>query len=136
MTKTLADRGADIQQHATTILRLKANYVTGDPDWADLWEGAVRPLIASWQADDESGELAPQLDALHALNALAAGVAVALGTQVSMSRYHGASWSDVGRALGVTKQAAQQRFGDPEGSLNRAGRMTQDDARHPAPTHT
>jgi hypothetical protein len=28
------------------------------------------------------------------------------------ARAQGASWADVGFALGITKQAAQQRFGD------------------------
>lgn len=34
-----------------------------------------------------------------------------VGAQVSSLRQHGASWSVIGDALGITKQAAQQRFG-------------------------
>src|SRR3954453_7036740 len=33
-----------------------------------------------------------------------------IGNFVDEARRSGASWSDIGRSLGVTKQAAQQRF--------------------------
>lgn len=33
---------------------------------------------------------------------------------VNVAREDGASWSDVGRALGTTRQAAWQRYGLPE----------------------
>jgi len=33
--------------------------------------------------------------------------------KVRLARHHGASWSDVGRAAGMTKQGAQQRWGGP-----------------------
>lgn len=31
-------------------------------------------------------------------------------------RNHGASWADIGRGLGVTRQAAQMRYGEPPSS--------------------
>src|SRR4051794_32597970 len=38
-----------------------------------------------------------------------------IGHFVDSARHSGASWTDIGGALGVTKQAAQQRF-TPKGS--------------------
>lgn len=34
-------------------------------------------------------------------------------------RAAGASWAEVGAALGITKQAAAKRFGDPQGTATR-----------------
>jgi DNA-directed RNA polymerase specialized sigma24 family protein len=31
---------------------------------------------------------------------------------VTMARAHGRSWTEIGRSLGVSRQAAQQRYGD------------------------
>lgn len=36
----------------------------------------------------------------------------ALDTAVAGTRENGASWTEIGRALGVTRQAARQRFAD------------------------
>jgi len=49
------------------------------------------------------------------LGRLAADVEAAMATMVATLRDgdHGASWADIGRALGITRQAAQQRFGAP-----------------------
>lgn len=41
-------------------------------------------------------------------------VEVAIATAVRMQRArYDRSWSDIGRALGISKQAAQQRYGQP-----------------------
>jgi hypothetical protein len=39
----------------------------------------------------------------------------ALARWVAAARRAGASWSDIGTRLGISKQAAQQRFGKPDG---------------------
>src|SRR5215475_13936788 len=60
-----------------------------------------------------------------------------IGHFVDQARRSGASWTDIGKSMGVTKQAAQKRFvpkidpgGDPSGSIERLyGRYT-DRARH------
>lgn len=48
---------------------------------------------------------------LHAASVRAAEAA--LRDAVALARGHGATWTELGRALGVTRQAAQQRFGRP-----------------------
>lgn len=50
-------------------------------------------------------------DALGALTELAELVAAALRAEVAYVREEGWSWSQVAGPLGITKQAAQQRFG-------------------------
>jgi hypothetical protein len=50
------------------------------------------------------------LDALHQLAEIAERVDWAMLSLVGESRAHGVSWVMIGAALGVTKQAAQQRY--------------------------
>src|SRR6478752_4099037 len=60
-----------------------------------------------------------------------------IGHFVDQARRSGASWTEIGASMGVTKQAAQKRFvpkvdpgGDPSGAIERVyGRYT-DRARH------
>ena len=51
------------------------------------------------------------IDALASFNALVAEAAEQLGEAVFFLRVHGYSWADIGQRLGVTRQAAQQRWG-------------------------
>ena len=41
------------------------------------------------------------------------GIDVALADAVRTARREGRSWSEIGAMLGVTKQAAQRKFGSP-----------------------
>lgn len=50
-------------------------------------------------------------DALDILAKLAATVESATDSAVRAARYDGLTWDQIGRGLGVTKQAAQQRWG-------------------------
>ncbi len=53
-------------------------------------------------------------EAVYALEAVAtaqAGVDVIARQAVAMARQDGETWEAIGTALGVTRQAAQQRFG-------------------------
>ena len=53
-------------------------------------------------------------EAVHALEAVAAaqaGVDVIARQAVAMARQDGETWEAIGTALGVTRQAAQQRYG-------------------------
>lgn len=81
-----------------------------------------------------SGDLAEGSDAWHLRRALSGGSGAdriesvrelrqtlewAENEAVMAMRLAGASWSDVGAACGVSKQAAQQRFGEAAGVVDR-----------------
>jgi hypothetical protein len=51
------------------------------------------------------------LYALEAVKAAQVGVDIIARQAVAMARQDGETWEGIGAALGVTKQAAQQRFG-------------------------
>lgn len=51
------------------------------------------------------------LDTTQALRMLAETATSALTQSVAQARAEGATWDQVGRALGTTRQAAQQRYG-------------------------
>jgi hypothetical protein len=55
---------------------------------------------------------AEPMGALRACRSLQTTIAAEVQCRVFDARAQGASWGDVGFALGITKQAAQQRFGD------------------------
>ena len=61
-------------------------------------------LLSALQGDDDAAVLA-------ALHGAAGGLSAAVGAYVAGVRDEGASWQTVGDHLGVSRQAAQQRFG-------------------------
>ena len=52
------------------------------------------------------------LDALRPANATVEATRVVLQTQVDTLRDRGASWAEIGAALGISRQAAWERFRD------------------------
>jgi predicted ArsR family transcriptional regulator len=56
-------------------------------------------------------ELTPTLRAVAEYGDQARHVDQKLRALVAQARSEGASWEQIGQALGITKQAAQQRFG-------------------------
>ncbi len=84
----------------------------------------VDELVVGWHTGrhgslDETGP-AELLELVTAAHVVADEAALVRHRWVSAARRGGASWSEVGTALGVSRQAAQQRFpdpGEPSGSL-------------------
>ena len=60
-------------------------------------------MVGDWEGEP--------LDGVHECCLLAAAVEKALREQVRLSRQAGHSWTEIGRTLGVSKQAAWERFG-------------------------
>ncbi|WP_086838197.1 Clp protease N-terminal domain-containing protein [Amycolatopsis kentuckyensis] len=86
---------------------------------------------------NEKDALAQLTDAVYVGQHLGEVADHLIGHFVDQARRSGASWTDIGASMGVTKQAAQKRFvpkvdagGDPGGAIERVyGRYT-DRARH------
>lgn len=85
-------------------------YEYGDADGA----GGTRRLTG-----DEVGEM------LAASKWVVSHAEETLRLAVWVARDHGASWADVGAGLGISKQAAQQRFGSTRerNSASRSGKV-------------
>ncbi|WP_410607162.1 Clp protease N-terminal domain-containing protein [Amycolatopsis sp. lyj-109] len=94
-------------------------------------------LISAIKSNNDQDALAQLTDAVYVGQHLGEVADHLIGHFVDQARRSGASWTEIGASMGVTKQAAQKRFvpkvdpgGDPSGSIERVyGRYT-DRARH------
>ncbi|MEV6644823.1 Clp protease N-terminal domain-containing protein [Amycolatopsis sp. NPDC051371] len=94
-------------------------------------------LISAIKSNNDKDALAQLSDAVYVGEHLGEVADHLIGHFVDQARRSGASWTEIGKSMGVTKQAAQKRFvtkvdpgGDPSGSIERVyGRYT-DRARH------
>ncbi|WP_410629766.1 Clp protease N-terminal domain-containing protein [Amycolatopsis sp. cmx-4-83] len=94
-------------------------------------------LISAIKSNNDKDALAQLTDAVYVGQHLGEVADHLIGHFVDQARRSGASWTDIGASMGVTKQAAQKRFvpkvdpgGDPGGAIERVyGRYT-DRARH------
>ncbi|WP_037365566.1 Clp protease N-terminal domain-containing protein [Amycolatopsis orientalis] len=91
-------------------------------------------LISAIKANNEKDALAQLTDAVYVGQHLGEVADHLIGHFVDQARRSGASWTDIGASMGVSKQAAQKRFvpksDDSSGGIQRMfGRYT-DRARH------
>lgn len=83
-------------------------------DDAERWLDSLDPAaIASPDAD------ASHLRRLGAAVRAASTSQVELADAVSAARNHGHTWTQIATMLGTSRQAAQERYGEPEPSVTR-----------------
>jgi len=68
---------------------------------------------AAAEEESERRQLRPVLDALASADVLVQVVELWRARLVQLARHRGARWAEIGRALGVSKQAAHERYGRP-----------------------
>ena len=93
-----------------TPTALKLSMYKGDPARAARWLGGWLRNVANVAASS----LDPALIALTGVSdssALAEGAQQLVASYVAEARTHGATWDEIAACLGVTRQAAQQRYG-------------------------
>ncbi len=78
--------------------------VTDTEAWLDNLESTVLAL-----PDSSADDLRAIADALHAV----ATSDLQLADRVAEARANGRTWTQIGAVLGVSKQAARERFGEP-----------------------
>jgi len=82
--------------------------------------GGVREYDVAWRAAARVTDALAHLRELAAARAEARRVVDGLEEEVEVAVAHlrvdGASWAQVGRALGISRQGARQRFGDAGGT--------------------
>jgi hypothetical protein len=81
--------------------------VTENDDYAAF----ARRVLAAYARRVASGDV----EALAQMTALAADLDTAIGQAVTGLRAVGYSWAEIGLRLGITRQAAQQRWGQQSG---------------------
>ena len=73
----------------------------------DAYAAFARRILAAYARRVATGDV----EALTAMTGLARDIDTAIGNAVTGLRGYGYSWAEIGTRLGVTRQAAQQRWG-------------------------
>jgi len=74
----------------------------------EAWLDQLDPATVA-SPDSDAADLRAIAEALHAVAASDLGLA----DQVARARANGRTWTQIGAMLGVSKQAARERFGEP-----------------------
>jgi hypothetical protein len=74
----------------------------------DDFAAFARRVIAAYSRRVAQGDI----EAITAMAALADDLDAAIRRAITGLREHGYSWAEIGIRLGITRQAAQQRWGD------------------------
>ena len=75
----------------------------------DAYAAFARRILAAYARRIATGDI----EALTLMTGLAADIDTAIGHAVTGLRAYGYSWAEIGSRLGITRQAAQQRWGGP-----------------------
>ena len=75
----------------------------------DEYAAFARRVLRAYARRVATGDI----DALTAMTDLSEEIDTAIGQAVTGLRAFGYSWADIGTRLGITRQAAQQRWGQP-----------------------
>ena len=100
--------GRAVESTTTVKARLTANRprrVVENDDYGAF----ARRVLAAYARRVASGDI----EALTQLTTLAADLDEAIGQAVTGLREFGYSWAEIGLRLGITRQAAQQRWAQP-----------------------
>jgi hypothetical protein len=89
----------------TTLTPKRARRLVENDDYAAF----ARRILQAYARRVADGDV----EALIAMIGLAQDIDTAIGQAVTGLRACGYSWADIGARLGVTRQAAQQRWGQP-----------------------
>ena len=81
----------------------------GRPVENDEYAAFARRVLRAYARRVADGDV----EALIVMTGLAAEIDTAIGQAVTGLRAFGCSWAEIGARLGITRQAAQQRWGDP-----------------------
>jgi hypothetical protein len=76
----------------------------------DAYAAFTRRILAAYARRVATGDV----EALTAMTGLAADIDAAIRNAVTGLRAYGYSWAEIGSRLGITRQAAQQRWGGPQ----------------------
>ena len=90
-----------------TVNRPLTPHRAGRPVDNDEYAAFARRVLRAYARRVATGDI----DALEVMTGLSEEIDAAIGQAVTGLRSFGYSWADIGTRLGITRQAAQQRWG-------------------------